>query len=406
MSAVVSATTVAVLVSAVALFSALAAPPASMDQTLEPIRKKNRLPALAAAVVRNGHIVASGASGFRKEGSPERVTVKDQWHIGSCTKSMTAALAAMMVDEGQWRWDMKVTEMFPELADKITREWRGATLEEFLTHYSGAGNEDWFDAGILAWAKMPPLKQRAAFVHDCLIGHAPTTKPGTVWKYDNANYIVVGHAMELKLRQPWEDIIRERLFKPLGMDSAGFGPPARGRAIDEPWGHVVVEGGRITPMPPDATGEAGIWVAEMQQKAMADNPAALGPAGMVHCSIGDLAKYATWQLRGARGQGTLLKAATFKKLHTRFKKDGNYAFGWSVEHRDWAGGDSDESGESPRSKGDHENENNEIRTTVHGVHRQPERGPERGISRPNERGNADTAESQGQGVQGIHSCKS
>jgi hypothetical protein len=60
---------------------------------------------------------------------------------------------------------------------------------------------------------------------------------------------------------------------------------------------------------------------------------------MVHCSIGDLAKYAAWQLRGARGQGTLLRPATFKKLHTRFDKDGNYACGWCVEHRDWAGGD-------------------------------------------------------------------
>ena len=92
-------------------------------------------------------------------------------------------------------------------------------------------------------------------------------------------------------------------------------------------------------MPPDAMGDSGIWIPEQQQPVHADNPAALAPAGMVHCSIGDLAKYAAWQLHGARGQGTLLKATTFKKLHTRFKRDGNYACGWNVEHRDWAGGD-------------------------------------------------------------------
>lgn len=338
MSAIISVMSVRGLVFTLALCSTLGAP-APPVQILDPIRVKNHVPALAAAVVRCGQIVASGAVGFRKEGSPEKVTVKDKWHIGSCTKSMTAALAAMMVDEGEWRWDMKVTEMFPELADKITPEWRSATLREFLTQYSGAGNEDSFDAGILGRGKKPPLEQRTAFVREFLVEHGPTTKPGTVWKYDNANYIVVGHAIELKVKRSWEDVIGERVFKPMGMDSAGFGPPARGRAIDQPWGHVIAEGGKVEPMPPDAAGDSGIWVPELQQKAIADNPAALAPAGMVHCSIGDLAKYAAWQLRGARGEGTLLKAATFKKLHARFKKDGNYACGWNVENRDWAGGD-------------------------------------------------------------------
>ncbi len=323
----------------VALCSAFASAPDSPNKILEPIRVKHRLPALAVAVVRKGEIVASGAVGIRKAGSPERVTVKDTWHIGSCTKSMTAVIAGMMVDEGKWRWDMRVTEMFPELADKISPAWRGATLEEFLTHYSGADNVDSFNAGLLARAWMPPLEQRAAFIRELLVEHGPTTKPGTVWEYDNANYIVVGHAIELKLGQPWEDVIHQRLFNPLGMESAGFGPPASGRTIDQPWGHVVTVDGRIKPVPPDAMGDSGIYIPEQQQPVHADNPSALAPAGMVHCSIGDLARYAAWQLRGARDQGTLLEAATFKKLHTRFKRGGNYACGWNVEHRDWAGGD-------------------------------------------------------------------
>ena len=339
MSFGISSTVLVVLVCTVAFSSAVAGISASPDQVLESVRVKNRLPALAAAVVRNGQIVASGAVGFRKEGSPERVTVRDKWHIGSCTKSMTAAIAGMLVDEGQWHWDMKVMEMFPDLAEKITSKWRDATLEEFLTQYSGAGNEDCFDTGLLARAMMPPLEQRAAFICEFLVEHGPIVKPGTVWKYDNANFVIIGHAIELKLKQPWENIIHDRLFKPLGMDSAGFGPPASGKAIDQPWGHVIAEGGKMKPMSPDAMGDSWIWVPVLQQKVHADNPAALGPAGMVHCSISDLAKYAAWQLRGAHGQGSLLKPATFKRLHTRFKKDGNYACGWYIEHRDWAGGD-------------------------------------------------------------------
>lgn len=328
-----------VILTSVVISSAPADQISSLDQLLELIRSQRHLPALAAAVVKDGRMVACGAVGFRKQDSPQRVTVNDKWHIGSCTKSMTAAIAGMMVEEQGWRWDMKVAEMFPDLSREIGPEWRKATLLQFLTHYSGAGNEDCFDPGLLARVVKPPLEQREQFIREFLVEHAPTTAPGTAWKYDNANYIVVGHAIELKLKQPWESIIRERLFKPLGMDSAGFGPPARGKAIDQPWGHVILEGERLKPMPPDTTGESATWVPSLAQRIRADNPAALGPAGAVHCSIGDLAKYAAWQLRGARGEGDLLKKKTFKKLHTRFNDETEYACGWLVSHRGWAGGE-------------------------------------------------------------------
>jgi CubicO group peptidase (beta-lactamase class C family) len=331
----------AVLVSTAALSHAVAGEPASPDQFLEQIRVKNKLPALAAAVVCNGQTIASGAVGFRKEGSPERVTLNDKWHIGSCTKSMTAVLAAMMVEEKGWRWNMKVSEMFPDLAREIRPEWRSATLEQFLSHYSGAGsiNDETIDIRILANADKSPVEQRKLFARDFLTRHGPTVPPGTEYQYENANYVLVGHAIELKLKQTWETIIRERLFKPLGMDSAGFGPPASGKAIQQPWGHILDEEGRLKPIPPDLSGQSWVWDPGLAQKIRADNPAALGPAGTVHSSIGDLAKYAAWQLRGARGKGSLLKTTSFKKLQTRYKKDGEYACGWVVGYRDWAGGD-------------------------------------------------------------------
>jgi len=315
------------------------APSDSLNHLLEPTRVTNQLPALAAAVVRDGQIVASGVVGKRKLGSPERVTINDRWHIGSCTKSMTAALAGMLVDDGLWRWDMPATELHPHLADNMAPAWRHVTLEQFLTHHSGAGNLDRFDSGLVARTEMPPLKQRARFVEEFLTATSPTTAPGTKWEYDNANYAIVGHAMELRLNQPWESIIRERLFGPLRMESAGFGPPASDNAVDQPWGHVFGDNGEIRPVPPDYMGESGFWVPELQQEVRADNPAALGPGGTVNCSIGDLAKYAAWQLRGARGDTALLRASTIAKLHTRFREDGNYACGWFVEYRAWAGGD-------------------------------------------------------------------
>ena len=60
---------------------------------LEQLRVQHGLPGMAAAAVRDGEVVISAATGLRKLGSPERVTVADKWHIGSCTKSMTSTLA-------------------------------------------------------------------------------------------------------------------------------------------------------------------------------------------------------------------------------------------------------------------------------------------------------------------------
>jgi CubicO group peptidase (beta-lactamase class C family) len=64
--------------------------PVRLDADLEAIRGRYDLPALAAAVVRDDGIVAIGVSGYRKYGDSVRVTLDDQFHLGSCTKAMNA----------------------------------------------------------------------------------------------------------------------------------------------------------------------------------------------------------------------------------------------------------------------------------------------------------------------------
>jgi len=40
----------------------------------------------------------------------------------------------------------------------------------------------------------------------------------------------------------WEELLKERLFEPLQMTTAGFGHPGRARSVDQPWGHVSARG--------------------------------------------------------------------------------------------------------------------------------------------------------------------
>lgn len=288
---------------------------------LERIREAHHLPALAAAAVDEGELVAIGATGSRRVDTDEPVTREDKWHVGSCTKSMTASVCAMLVEDGKMRWDMTLGEVFPDLQKTMHPAWRAVKLEQLLVHRGGAPHEP--PADLWAAAKKregTPTEQRWNFVKG-LLAHRPERTPGTHWEYSDCGYAMAGAMMERVTGEAWEDLMRERLFIPLGLKSAGFGEPAAVGSVDEPWGHRGDEH-PFHPVPPGP---------------LADNPPAIGPAATIHCSISDFARYAAWQVSGARGDAWLLKPESFEKLHT--PPDGQeYAMGWAVTKRRWAGG--------------------------------------------------------------------
>ena len=317
------------------------AAPADLGSALEKIRAEHKLPALAAAVVRGTNVVSLGAVGVRKLGSPEKVTVEDKFHIGSCTKSMTATLAALLVEDGSIAWTNTLGDLLPDLAAKMNAQYRAMPLELLLANRAGVpGSLDAEGLWSRLWmrATKPPQDQRAYMATELTVG-SPASAPGTKYQYSNAGFSLVGHLLEVRANQPWEELLHRRLFEPLGLSSAGFGAPAspyrnavelaalsaaeRNAAVTQPWGHAPgKKAGEDTPVPPGYR---------------ADNPAAIGPGGTVHCTIGDLARYAAFHLQGARGQGQLLKPETFRKLHTALAGQ-DYAMGWVVTERSWGGG--------------------------------------------------------------------
>ena len=308
---------------AVALLGSLAIPsfaePRDVSGNLERIRDKHQIPAMAAAAIVDGEIVAIGAAGVRCVDDPTPVTINDIWHLGSCTKSMTASVAAMLVEEGKLAWDTTMSDVLSEIDMK--EAWCRVTLEDLLVHRGGAPHEPprhlWKQA---CEQNGTPTEQRLAFIRG-ILAEEPEKPPGTKWIYSDSGYAIAGAMMERVTGQAWEDLMRERLFLPLGMMSAGFGAPATPGKVDQPWGHLGDEA-PFKPVPPGP---------------MADNPPALGPAGAVHCSIADFARYTAWHVAGDRGEGWLLEPETFKKLHEP-DEDQTYGMGWCNLHRRWAGG--------------------------------------------------------------------
>lgn len=103
----------------------------SLDELLTPYLARYDLPALAAAAVQDGNIIAAGAVGTRRVGTDIPVTLNDRFHLGSDTKAMTALLAAMLVEEGKLHWDSTLADVFPELAAAMNPGLRRVTLVQF-----------------------------------------------------------------------------------------------------------------------------------------------------------------------------------------------------------------------------------------------------------------------------------
>ena len=294
-----------------------------LSPLLERQRKKQGLPAVAAVVIQDNRIVALGVAGVRKTGDETKVEPGDRWHLGSCTKAMTATMIAVLIERGALSWDTALGEALPDLAKTMRPEYRDVTIEMLLAHRGGICREmDVAGLWPLLWIREgTPVEQRRKMAK-IMLAQPPKVPPGQYF-YSNCGYGIAGHMAETITGKPWERLMRELVFEPLGMESAGFGVPWEGSAVTAPWPHKH-DGTLISPGP------------------MADNPPSIGPGGTVHASIRDWAKFVQDHMCGARGQrAILLKAETYARLH-RGQKTGSgneeYALGWQVVYRDWAKG--------------------------------------------------------------------
>jgi CubicO group peptidase (beta-lactamase class C family) len=298
---------------------------------LNPFRQSNGLPALAAAVMKNGKVIASGAVGVRKMGTTVPVTMLDKFHLGSGTKTFTATLAAILVEQGKIRWDSTLSQIFPERAEKMHPDFRDVTLEVLLWFRSGLPSPAGWWQKWLAWSKPrgipaelwpettvdPRIMEGRLIYLDLALAQTPMFKPGTQCQYGNPGFVVAGAMLERVTGRPWEELIQQKIFNPLGMSSAGFGPCQKPNQVDQPWGHTF-KNGRFEPV-------------------YGDNPEIIGPAGTIHCALPDYLKFADLHASSGKRGPQLLTAASFAKLQTP-PEGQHYAMGWTTGYSPWAQG--------------------------------------------------------------------
>ena len=171
------------------------------------------VPGIAIAIVKDGKVVAAQGFGVRKLGEPAPVDGQTIFEIASNSKAFTAAALAMLVDEGKLAWDDPVTRHLPDFRMYDAYVTHEMTVRDLLVHRSGLG----LGAGDLLWW---PTTQ---FTTDEIIERLQYIRPATSFRnsyaYDNLLYIVAGKIIAQKAGKPWGDAVRERILKPVGMNT-------------------------------------------------------------------------------------------------------------------------------------------------------------------------------------------
>jgi CubicO group peptidase (beta-lactamase class C family) len=303
----------------------------SLDKDLAPYLLRYKLPAVAAAVAKDGKVLAAGVAGTRRAGTDAPVALQDRFHIGSDTKAMTALLAGMLVEEGRLRWNSAVGELYPELVGTMSPGVKDITLEQLLSHTSGLPGDRNEHAPLISFSvtdEPANLDGMRTNLVGRLVPQPLAAPPGQRFEYSNLGYTLAGAMLERVAGRTWEELVAVRIFDPLQLRSAGFGAQSTLGRVDAPLGHIRDKDGKLQAF------LAGPW---------GDNPPIIGPAGTVHMSVFDFATWAAWNATEGRSGPALVKPETVRKLQTKVSdmppkpdapvgtpSSGAYGLGWGV----------------------------------------------------------------------------
>lgn len=185
---------------------------ADLESRLKRSIRRHGVPGASVAVLKGQRIVAAAAGGVTNVDTKVPVTTDAVFQIGSITKVFTATLIMQLVDDGLLSLDTPIIKYLPEfqIADAKTR--RNVTARHLLSHTSGIDGDFFVDSGRGddSIARLMPMMTLL-----------PTLFPlGTKMSYCNIGFAVLGRLIEVLRRETYDQAMRRRIFRPLGMTHA------------------------------------------------------------------------------------------------------------------------------------------------------------------------------------------
>ena len=170
----------------------------------------------SALVAENGKVVYKGAFGLANMEWNIPNTPDTKFRLGSITKQFTATLTMQLVEQGKIKLDAKISDYLPDYRKDIGQK---VTIHHLLTHTSGIPSYTG-QPGFLENVSRNPYKVDD-FVKKYASGNLEF-EPGSKYAYNNSGYFLLGAIIEHVTGKPYEQVLKENIFDPLGMNNTGY----------------------------------------------------------------------------------------------------------------------------------------------------------------------------------------
>lgn len=170
---------------------------------------KQRYPGLAIAVVHRGRQIAAKGFGLANIEHSAPVTTQTVFQTASLAKQFTAVAVMLQVEDGKLALDDSISSFFPD----APAAWKAITVRHLLTHTSGIPD---YEDGKLDYRKDYTEEELVKFA----FGLPLEFPAGLRWSYSNTTYILLGVIVRKVSGEFYGDVLRDRVFRPLGMKTA------------------------------------------------------------------------------------------------------------------------------------------------------------------------------------------
>ncbi|MFO0847610.1 MAG: serine hydrolase [Gemmataceae bacterium] len=200
------------------------------------------VPGACVGVVHNDKVVHLKGYGVRDVETRTEVTPGTLFGVGSCTKAVAAATAAVLVDQGKLSWDDPVRKHVPwfRMADPLAE--RDVTLRDCLCHRTGLHHRDDIIYANAAW----PLEENVRRIAHLELGFPFRS----TFHYSGLGYFVAAAVLTAAAGRPWHEFARDRLLAPLGMTAVGFTKADWDKTGDRATTHLKTDAGKVVVIPP------------------------------------------------------------------------------------------------------------------------------------------------------------
>lgn len=295
----------------------LAARLTGFDDFVNDALRKWEVPGLALAVVADGKVIFAKGYGQRDVRNNLPMTADTLLPIGSATKAFTTFLMGQLVDEGSLDWDKPVRNYLPEFRMVRSSLAEGLTPRDLVTHRSGVPRHD------LIWYNNQDLSRKDLVTR---LGAVPSNAElRERYQYNNLMFLTAGYLIEHLTRKTWENAVRERIFKPIGMSRSNFAD------VDS-----QKDPNHAKPYRWDLDSEK---VGEVPYREIGN----MGPAGSINSSVNEMSRWMLVQLNRGKFEGRqIVEPATLREMHTPQVaissipeepelSPGSYGLGWFID---------------------------------------------------------------------------